>query len=348
MKTPPAFSRIVTSNPRLLWRAAGLFLLFSIVAITTAMNPSAGQLVIYCGRGEELVRPLMDQFQNESGIAVQVRYGGTAELAATILEEGSHSPADVFFAQDAGALGALNRHGRLAELPEDVRALVPARYQSPDGTWIGISGRARVVVYNPEKTSEAELPVELFGFCTPEWKGRIGWAPENGSFQSFVTALRIREGDERALEWLKGIQANNPRVYAKNSAIVTAVAAGEVDAGFVNHYYLYGAKKSNPAITAANYFFPGESAGSLVNVAGAGILKSSKNTDAAAQLIRFLLSTSAQTYFSTETSEYPMTENVPASANLKPLNQIPALEIDLNRLDDLEGTLELIRQAGVL
>jgi len=348
MKIPTVLFTNITCSMRKLRFAAGLTLLLTGVMFTTAMNPSSSPLVIYCGRGEELVRPLMEQFQNESGIAVQVRYGGTAELAATILEEGPNSPADVFFAQDAGALGALNRYGRLAELPEDVRSLVSARYQSPDGTWIGISGRARVVVYNPEKMSEANLPDDLFGFCTPEWKDRIGWAPENGSFQSFITALRVREGDQRALEWLKGIQANNPRVYAKNSAIVTAVAAGEVDAGFVNHYYLYGAKKSNPDITAANYFFPGESAGSLVNVAGAGILKSSKNVDAAAQLIRFLLSTSAQTYFGTETSEYPMTENIPTNSDLKPLNQIPALEIDLNRLDDLEGTLELIRQAGVL
>jgi len=336
------------SSTRMLARVAGIILLFAGVLATTAMNAASSQLVVYCGRGEELVRPLIEQFENESGISVQVRYGGTAELAATILEEGSHSPADVFFAQDAGALGALNRHDRLVKLPEDIRALAPARYQSPDGAWIGISGRARVVVYNPEKTDEADLPVDLFGFCTPEWKGRIGWAPENGSFQSFITALRIREGDERALAWLKCIQANNPRVYAKNSAIVSAVAADEIDAGFVNHYYLYGAKKSNPALSAANYFFPGESAGSLVNVAGTGILKSSKNQEAAAQLIRFLLSTSAQTYFATETSEYPLAEHVPASSVLKPLNQIPVLEIDLNRLDDLEGTLELIRQAGVL
>lgn len=333
---------------RMAVRGASLLLLLGGMIAATAMKPSSGELTIYCGRGEELIRPLMEQFQNESGIRVNIRYGGTAELAATILEEGRNSPADVFFAQDAGALGALNRHGLLVALPEDVRALVPARYQSPDGTWLGVSGRARVVVYNPAKLPESDLPDDLFGFCTPDWKGRIGWAPENGSFQSFITALRLREGDERALEWLKCIQANQPRVYAKNSAIVAAVAAGEIDAGFVNHYYLYGAKKSNPSISAANYYFPGESAGSLINVAGAGILHSSKNRDAAEQLLRFLLSPSAQTYFATETSEYPLIENAEIISDLKPLNQIPKLEIDLNRLDDLEGTLELIRQAGVL
>lgn len=317
-----------------------------LIAVT-GMKPETGHLVVYCGRGEELIRPVIERFEQQTGIDVAVRYAGTAELAATLLEEGNHSPADVFFAQDAGALGALNRTGALAPLPDDLLAAVSPRYRSPDGTWVGVSGRARVLVYNPQKLSEDDLPEDLSGLTDPAWKGRIGWAPENGSFQSFVTALRIREGDDKALAWLQGVQANEPRVYGKNSAIVAAVAAGEIDAGLVNHYYLYTARRTKPDITAKNYYFPRSDAGSLVNVAGIGILKTSKNTEPALAFARYLLEPETQAFFAKETSEYPLVAGVDIPADLKPLNDIATPDLDLNRLDDLEGTLELIRRAGV-
>jgi iron(III) transport system substrate-binding protein len=333
---------------RYVWRSLIPVLLIVGTAVAMAAKNADPTLVVYCGRSEELLKPLMDRFEAETGIKTEVRYGGTAELAATILEEGPNSPADVFFAQDAGALGALNKEGALVELPSDILDRVPPHYRSPNSTWIGVSGRARVVVYNNAKLTEADLPDDLFGFCDPAWKGRIGWAPENGSFQSFVTALRLREGDQRALEWLKCIQANEPHVYAKNGAIVVAVAAGEVDAGFVNHYYLLNARRTQPDIKAANYYFPRANAGSLINVAGIGQLKTSKQPDAARQLIRYLLSESAQTYFARETSEYPLIEGVDIQGDLKPLSEVPVLDIDLNLLNDLEGTLKLIQEAGIL
>lgn len=311
------------------------------------MKPEAGHLVVYCGRGEELIRPVIERFEQQTGIDVSVRYAGTSELAATLLEEGNNSPADVFFAQDAGALGALNRAESLDTLPTDLLDRVNPRFRSPDGTWVGVSGRARVLVYNPQRIREDQLPDDLFGLTDPAWKGRIGWAPENGSFQSFVTALRVREGDERALAWLQGIKANEPRVYAKNSAIVQAVAAGEIDVGLVNHYYLYTARRTNPDIHAANYYFPRTDAGSLVNVAGVGLLKTSGNKEAALAFIRYVLASDTQSFFAKETSEYPLVSGVEIPTDLKPLTDIAVPDIDLNRLNDLEGTLELIRRAGV-
>lgn len=324
-------------------------LAFGMLLLTgLAMKQNGDELVVYCGRGEDLIRPLIETFERESGIKVKVRYGGTAELAATILEEGRNSPADVFIAQDAGALGALTKNKRLATLPESILEQVPERFRSRAGSWVGISGRARVVVYNTAKLSEKDLPLDLFGFCEPAWRGRLGWAPENGSFQSFVTALAVREGRDRALAWLRGVQANQPRVYGKNSAIVAAVAAGEIDAGFVNHYYLHTALRSQPSLAAANYYFPGESAGSLVNVAGAGILNTSKHTEPPTRFIEFLLGESAQRYFLEQTSEYPVIDAVSVEGVLTPLHQVPALDIDLNALDDLEHTLQLIHEAGAL
>jgi len=313
------------------------------------MNARASEsLVIYCGRGEELVGPLMKQFEDQSGLKLQIRYAGTPELAATILEEGRNSPADVFFGQDAGAMGALSRANRLIALPVDIVHAVPASFRSTSGQWVGISGRARVVVYNTAALEEPDLPEDLFGFCDPSWRGRLGWAPENASFQSFVTALVVREGKDRALAWLRGIKANEPRVFAKNSAIVAAVGAGEIDAGFVNHYYLYSARRTDPEIKAANYYFPQESAGNLVNVAGAGILDTSRNKPAALEFLRFLLSADSQTFFAEKTGEYPLSGAIPAGSDLRPLENFSAPSIDLDELEDLESTLELIHEAGVL
>jgi iron(III) transport system substrate-binding protein len=200
-----------------------------------ALTPGEDALVVYSGRSEELVGPVFDQFEERSGIDVQVRYGDTAELAATILEEGENSPADLFFAQDPGALGALQDEGRFQSLPQDSLDRVPERFRSPDGVWIGTSGRARVVAYNTEELNEGDLPYSIFDFTDPRWEGSIGWAPTNGSFQAFVTALRVLEGEDRARAWLEGIQANDPFEYPDNLTAVEGVASGEVQVAFVNH-----------------------------------------------------------------------------------------------------------------
>jgi iron(III) transport system substrate-binding protein len=306
-------------------------------------------LVVYSGRNEELVGPIIERFEEESGINVEVRYGDTAELAATILEEGENSPADVFLSQDAGALGALANEGLLSPLPEDDLNRVEERFRDPDGRWVGVSGRARVVAYNTESLSEEELPSSIIDFTDPEWSSRIGWAPTNGSFQAFVTALRLIEGEEVAREWLEGIQANDPRVYENNLAIVQGVASGEIDAGFVNHYYLFQLQQEEGGdVSAANYYFQNGDPGSLVNVAGIGTLDTSDKPAEAEEFLEFMLSEEAQQYFADETFEYPLIEGIPINEELVPLSEIQTPNIDLSNLDDLEGTLELLRETGVL
>src|SRR5690606_7254299 len=209
-----------------------------------------------------------EAFEKETGISVQVRYGGTSELAATILEEGRNTRADVFFAQDAGALGAVAAAGGLLRLNDEVLERVPAHLRSPDGLWVGISGRARVVSYNTRNVDPAELPDSIWGFTDPKWRGRIGWAPTNASLQAMVTALRLLEGDDRAAEWLRGIQANRPRVYPNNSAAVDAVGRGEVDAAFVNHYYLYRFLAEQGEGFPVRNHYTTQDAGAMVNIAG--------------------------------------------------------------------------------
>ena len=315
---------------------------------SSAQGEGEGTVTIYSGRSEELVGPLLQQFTDATGIEVEPRYGDTAEMANLILTEGENSPADVFFAQDAGALGAVAEQGLLAALPNEVLHQVDERFRSPTGEWVGVSGRARVVVYNTETLTEADLPDSIFGFTDPEWSGRIGWAPTNGSFQSFVTALREIEGEDRAREWLEGIEANEPSVYEGNNPALDAVIAGEVDVAFINHYYLMQRLVEDPDAPAANYFLTDGDPGALVNVAGAGILTTSENSEAARQLVEYLLSTDAQEYFATETKEYPLLEGVEPDADLPALEEIGTPDIDLSDLSDLDGTLELLQEVGIL
>jgi iron(III) transport system substrate-binding protein len=308
-----------------------------------------GDLVIYSGRSEELVGPLIERFETESGLDVQVQYAGTTDLAATILEEGDASPADVFFAQDAGALGAVGAAGRLATLPAATLDQVDARFTSDDDQWVGISGRARVVAYDTRTLQESDLPTSIDGFTDPAWSGRIGWAPTNASFQSFVTAYRVLRGDDAAKAWLEGIQANEPKVYEGNDAVLAAIAAGEVEVGFINHYYLLRQiDEQGEDYPVRNHFLPAGDPGSLVNVAGVGILSTAPHAEAAQRFVDFLLTEETQRYFAEQTEEYPLVAGVEANAALPPLSEIESPDIDLSDLSDLEDTLHLLQDAGVL
>ena len=315
-----------------------------------AVEPAAseGRLVVYSGRSESLVGPLLEQFEQDTGIQVEVRYGDTAEMAATILEEGNNSPADVFYGQDAGALGALANAGRFTPLPEETLNKVDAPFRSNSGEWVGASGRARVVVYNPNNVAEADLPDDIFGFCDPQWAGRIGWPPTNGSFQAFVTALRVVEGEDRAREWLQCIQANEPKVYPNNTTIVAAVADGEIDVGYVNHYYLFRFLAEDPDFPARNYSPRGGDTGAMINVAGVGILNTGVNQAEAQIFVDYLLRQSAQEYFNRETHEYPLSAAVETNPLLTPISELNVPNIDLNQLEDLDGTLQLLAELGIL
>jgi iron(III) transport system substrate-binding protein len=305
-------------------------------------------LTVYSGRTEDLIGPVLDRFEEETGVEVEVRYGDGSELAGTILEEGDDVEADVFIAQDAGSLGALAKRDLMQPLPEDITDRVPEVFRSPDGLWTGLSARARVVVYDAEEMDEGDLPDTIAGFTDPAWRGRLGWAPTNASFQSFVTAYRVMEGEDAARAWLEGILANDPRVFPNNVSIVEAVAAGELDAGFVNHYYLFQLRAQGRQGRAENKYYATGDPGSLVNVAGAGILDGTDHEDDAERLVTYLLSEDSQRYFADVTHEVPVVAGVPVDPVLPTLDQFRGPEIDLGRLDDLEGTIDLLTDVGVL
>jgi iron(III) transport system substrate-binding protein len=332
--------------PRL---AAGFAAIAALSMIAACGDDDGESLTVYSGREEELVAPLFERYQDETGNEVNIRYGDTAELAATLIEEGENSPADVFFGQDAGALGALEKEGLLAELPDRPLSQVDERFRSRQGRWVGTSGRARVVAYNTDKLSQSDLPTSVLGLTDPEWRGRIGWAPTNGSFQAFITAMRLTEGEQATEDWLRGIAENDPQVFEDNEQIRDAIAAGEIDVGLINHYYVAQAREEEGADYPVGVYFPrGGDVGSLINVAGAGVLESGDDPERATGLIEFLLSEDSQRFFSEETKEYPLVEGIPADRGVKPLEQIEQPPIQLGDLDDLRGTLELIERSGAL
>ena len=308
-----------------------------------------GTLTVYSGREEEIVEPLLERFEEATGIDIEVRYGDSAELAATIAEEGGNSPADVFFAQDPGSLGAIEQEGLLAELPQELLDRVEPRFRDPEGHWIGTSGRVRVVAYNTDLLSEDDLPDSILGFTDPRWRGKIGFPPTNASFQAFVTAMRLSLGDEQTRDWLEGIKANQPKLYDKNLPTVEAVGRGEVEVGFVNHYYLFLAKEENPELAVANHYLRAGDPGALVSVAGAGILASAEHREAAERFVEFLLSDEGQRFYAEEAeeAEYPLVSGIDPKEGLPALDELQGPEIELDALGpELERTLELLNEVG--
>lgn len=306
----------------------------------------AGALVVYSGRSESLVAPVIALFEDASGVEVRVKYGGTSEIAATIQEEGGDSPADVFWAQEPGALGALAP--MFSALPDDVTAAVPEWARHDDGMWVGVSGRARVIVHSAAVPDDG-LPQSLDDLVDPKWKGRVGWAPANSSFRVMVAAMRQLWGDDRTREWLEGMLANEVKAFPKNTPIVAAAGAGEVDLGLVNHYYVHRfIAEDGEDFGARNLYLNDGGPGSLVMVTGAGLLRSADNPENAEKFVRFLLSTVAQQYFAASTFEYPLVDGVATSRLLPPLSSVVAPDIDLALLNDLAGSEALLRETGVI
>ncbi len=312
---------------------------------------SDNALVVYSGRNENLIAPLLEQFTEATGIEVTARYGGSAELAAQLLEEGERTPAQVFLSQDAGALGALQDEGRLMPLDPAQLQKVDPQYRSAEGMWVGVSGRARVLVYNSDQVPEAELPASVFDLTDPKYKGKLGYAPTNASFQSFVTGMRVLHGDDRTRAWLEGFKANDPVAYDRNSLIVDAVDAGEIPFGLVNHYYLYekaaGTDGGLEALDARNHLFGGGDIGSLVNVAGVGVL-AGQGDERTKAFVDYLLDVEAQTYFAEQTKEFPLIGGVePDVPGLPSLSALQAPDVDLSELDTLQQTLEMLDEVGL-
>jgi len=329
---------------------ATLAAVVAAAGLVACTDGGSGDLVVYSGRNENLIRPVLERFAEDTGVDIRVRYGDTAELAATILEEGANTRADVFFSQDAGALAALAAKGRLAKLPGDVAEPVDARFRDPGGRWVGVTGRARVIAYNTNRVPAGELPESIFELTDPKWRDRIGFPPTNASFVAYVSALTEQVGRDRTKAWLEGLEANGAKTFDNNIVTLEAVADGEVDIGLVNHYYLYNEFEQRPGSPVANHY-PGQEAGgegTFVNVAGLGILEGTDRAADARRLVAYLLGRDAQEYFRTETAEYPLAAGVEPLPELPALAELRVIDVPLHRLGrDLEASLDLLKEVGL-
>lgn len=332
-------------------RLTALTLALVLAAGTAGCGVARGddaELTIYSGRSEELVGPLLAQFNSSTGIPIAVRYGSTSEIALLIAEEGAGSPADVFLSQSPGATGFLLREGLLADIEAEQLQAVPERFRSPDGRWVGVTARQRVLVYNSDMVDEADLPDSVMGVTQPPYAGRVAVAPTNGSFQDFVTAMRQVEGEEATLEWLTALADGGAPTYANNNAIVEAVSRGEVPMGLVNHYYNARFLAEDPDLPSRNHVFPGGDLGALLLETTASIMATTDQRGDAEAFVEFLLSEDAQRYFAEQTFEYPLAAGVQAPAGLPPLDTLEVPNVDLAELGEgLERTTELIRDSGL-
>lgn len=331
---------------------AALTTLIVTALVATACTSEDGgpqTLTVYSGRSEDLVAPLIEQFEAETGIPVSARYASSTDMAATLREEGANSPADVFFAQDPASLGAVAEAGLFSTLPGDLTAGVPVEF-SGGGSWVAVSLRSRVLVYDTERLTPADLPATVDGLLDPSWGGgRIGIAPGNASFIAFVSAMILERGEDATLDFLERLAANEPQIFSGNSPIVAAVNDGTVEVGLVNHYYLLGLRSDVGETRAENHFFSTAGAESLVMPAGVGVLEASQNKDAALRFVEFLLSVGAQEYFVTETFEYPAVPGLEAPEGVPAIDSLAQPDIDLSALAGvLDRATQLISEAGLL
>lgn len=329
------------------------FLFFFLMGCSSNPTPtplpqaSNESVVLYSGRGESLVGALLEQAATATGVQIEVQYGDTAEMVTRLLAEGAESPADLILAQDSGHLGALAARGLLAELPNALIDNVSQEFRDPAGHWIGTSGRLRVLVYNTNALSPETLPTRLGDLAKPAWKGRLGWAPTNSSFQAHVSALRATWGEERTRAWLEGVKANEPVRYPKNSPQVQAAHDGAIEIGWVNHYYLH--RKKGPDFHAANWSFPTEhDAGNVMMVAGIGVREGTQHSESAQAIISWLVGETAQAHLANEVFEYPARPGVPTHPDVPALSEISLSEIGQDALSDLAPTRSLLRDLGLI
>lgn len=301
-----------------------------------------GELELYSGRSEFLVGELISFLQEEyDGFTANVRYGEGDDWVNTIDTEGDGSPADVFYTVNAGNLGALADIDRTQELSDEIKSTVSEEFRTDQ--WVGTSGRARTIPYNTNAYSESDIPTDVMAF--PEFEGSLGWAPTYGSCQAFITAMRIIEGEKETREWLNGVADTGDagiKQYADEFQLSQAIADGEVDAGFANHYYIQRVLDRSPDAPIETAFTSGD-AGAIFNVAGAAVVDTAPNPELAQNFIRHLLSAEAQEYFAVETFEYPLISEVEPVGNLPTVDELDVPEIDLAQLSEVGETNDLLR-----
>jgi iron(III) transport system substrate-binding protein len=357
-------------------RFLSLSLIAALVVSLLGCGGEQDELVIYSGRSKPLVDSLVQMYQEQAEGAVRVKYGTDAQLMAALQEEGDQTPADVFWANTTGALGNAVDNDLLATLPDGL-ANEAERFVPSNQRWVPVTTRFRVLAYNSDGVDPENLPASVLDLPQQsEFEGRIGWTPAYSSFQDFVTALRVTEGEETARTWLTDMQDLNPKSYTSNTPMVRALEAGEIDVALTNHYYVLrlkhggaegeyegeeegkeheeeeheeeGAPRTSAPVEM--YHFAEGDLGNLALVTGAGVLQASDQSEAAHQFLQFLLSEQAQSFAASRVNEYPVVSSTSVPEYMMPVKKSLSLspETDLQRLEEMDPTLELLRDVGAL
>lgn len=304
---------------------------------------SDADLVVYSGRSEPLIKPFLEEFAEQEGLDVQVRYGETAGLVGTLLEEGENTPADVFIGQDAASLEQLDDEGLLQ--PYGGIERTPARYRADNLTWTGLSGRARVLAVRPGE----DAPESVFDLADPRYEGELV-APifSNVSIRDWVSAIRLVRGDDFTRDYLEGLEANDIELLASNFDAAAAVGRGEFDVGLVNHYYIELVKEEGDELEAVYTDQERGGFGVLFNVASAGITASSEHEEAAQKLMDYLTTPEVQERFADANFEYPVLPGLETAPGVKPLDEIVTTKVSLQELGPAaEETDRLLDEVGL-
>jgi iron(III) transport system substrate-binding protein len=318
---------------------------------TSAAGSLAGEsITLYNGQHEQTTSRLVSAFEKRTGVKVNVRTGDEAELGNQIIQEGSSSPADVFYTENTPVLEHLREEGLLARLAPTTLAAIPARYNSTQGDWVGVSGRIAVLVYNTSQVSPTSLPSSILALAQPRFEGKLGFAPSETDFQPLVSSITKFYGAGVAEKWLQGIKANG-KVYPDNETVVAQVNNGESAIGLINHYYWFRLRAEvgqGGMHSALHYYTPGDP-GDLLNVSGAAVLKSSSHQAAAQAFVAFLVSREGQeTIAHSDSYEYPLRPGVAAASVLRPFAQLRPAAISPAELGDGSAPLELEQKLGLL
>ncbi|WP_227130725.1 extracellular solute-binding protein [Halorubellus salinus] len=316
------------------------------------LDDLSGTLSIYIGGGEGgLYRGLIELLQQKyPDFDAQLKSAPSTQLANTIIQESENGNprADVFWSIDASSLGLVANAGYATSLPSAVTDPVPSELQDSNGRWVGVAGRARAIPYNTNRFSASDIPNKVDAFANQErFANSMGWGPTYGAFKSFVTAMRIMDGREATKQWLQGMLDQGTEEFRDEYFVSRGVATGAVSAGFANHYYALRVKaaRENPPIDLA---FTENDAGALVNVSGVEIIEGTQRSDLAGLFAEHLLTAEAQEFFATRAYAYPMIAGVQPVGDLPTIDELNPPELDLTELSDLEPTLELMREVGVL
>jgi iron(III) transport system substrate-binding protein len=313
------------------------------------VDGNGDEVTVYSGRKENLIEPVFDAFTCTTGVSVQVRWGSSTQLALLISEEGNRSQADVFLSQSPGPVGFLESKGLLGTINKDVLRLVSEDNRSTQGSWVGFSGRKRVLVHNIDLVAETELPTSVFDLTDEKWKGKVAIPGTNVSFMDWFTVFRDQYGTDVATKWLNDMVANDARYYPNNRSIVEAAGRGEIEVGLVNHYYNYQEiAASGDDHRAKNHNLDGDDIGSLLIITAATILKSANNSEEANELLAYLLTAPVQSYFTNQTLEYPLAVGVEPNATLPPLTALEIGSVDFDALGGgFDETARIIEASGI-